>query len=141
LLWIKFLKFSKLAINFPSRVTYTLEDLLDAPALDERYRNGCYVTLRLKSSMYHRFRAPYDCTVREVNYIAGDVWNVNPVALRRIERLFCGNEQVVIPLQTVEFGQAVTLVPVAAVLIASIHLHFLNVLLNLTYWWTQSYCL
>jgi phosphatidylserine decarboxylase len=113
--------------------TYTLEELLDAPALAERYRNGCYVTLRLKSSMYHRFHVPCDCTVRKVNYIAGDVWNVNPVALRRVERLFCRNERVVIPLQTVEFGQAVTLVPVAAVLVASIHLHFLDVLLNLTY--------
>jgi phosphatidylserine decarboxylase len=48
---------------------------------------------------------------------------VNPVALRRVERLFCQNERAVIPLQTAEFGQAIILVPVAAVLVASIHLH------------------
>jgi phosphatidylserine decarboxylase len=72
---------------------YTLEDLLSNPQLVERYRNGRYVTLRLKSSMYHRFHAPCDCQIREINYISGDVWNVNPSALQRIERLYCKNER------------------------------------------------
>ncbi len=112
---------------------YTLEDLLGNPELVERYRNGRYVTLRLKSNMYHRFHAPYDCRVREVNYISGDVWNVNPIALRRVERLYCKNERAVIPLETRNFGQAITLVPVAAILVASIHLNFLDVLFNLRY--------
>lgn len=114
-------------------LTYTLEALLDDAALAERYRDGCYVTLRLKSSMYHRFHAPCDCTVREVNYISGDVWNVNPATLRRVERLYCRNERAVIPLHCAELGQALTLVPVAAVLVASIRLNFIDVLLNLKY--------
>ena len=29
--------------------------------------------------MYHRFHAPYDCTVDGVHYVAGDTWNVNPI--------------------------------------------------------------
>ena len=52
---------------------YSLQDLLADPELVERYRDGHYVTLRLKSSMYHRFHAPCDCHVKEVNYISGDV--------------------------------------------------------------------
>jgi phosphatidylserine decarboxylase len=112
---------------------YTLGDLLDDPGLVERYRDGRYVTLRLKSSMYHRFHAPCDCRVREVNYISGDVWNVNPATLRRVERLYCKNERAVIPLISTRFGAAITLVPVAAILVASIHLNFLDVLLNLKY--------
>src|SRR5262245_50116509 len=36
---------------------YTLPDLLCAPELVETYHDGCYVTLRLTSSMYHRFHA------------------------------------------------------------------------------------
>ena len=48
----------------------------------EAYRNGCYVTLRLTSSMYHRFHAPHDCRVEQVTYISGDTWNVNPIALQ-----------------------------------------------------------
>ncbi|WP_203434313.1 archaetidylserine decarboxylase [Nitrosococcus halophilus] len=111
----------------------TLEDLLGDSEQVARYRDGWYVTLRLKSSMYHRFHAPCDGRVRTVNYISGDVWNVNPIALQRIERLYCKNERVVIPLDTAAFGQAITLVPVAAILVASIHLNFLNVLLNLKY--------
>ena len=53
-------------------------------------------TLRLTSSMYHRFHAPHDCRVEQVTYISGDTWNVNPIALKRVERLFCRNERAVI---------------------------------------------
>ena len=47
------------------------------------------------SSMYHRFHAPHDCTVERVTYISGDTWNINPIALKRVERLFCKNERAV----------------------------------------------
>ena len=62
----------------------------------DRFRDGSYVTLRLTSSMYHRFHAPYDCRVEQVTHISGDTWNVNPIALKRVERLFCNNERAVI---------------------------------------------
>ncbi len=42
---------------------YTLEELLCDRALVDAHRNGRYVTLRLTSSMYHRFHAPHDCRV------------------------------------------------------------------------------
>ena len=42
------------------------------------FADGQFVTLRLKSSMYHRFHAPHDCRVERVTYFHGDVWNVNP---------------------------------------------------------------
>ncbi|HEY4405007.1 MAG TPA: archaetidylserine decarboxylase [Xanthobacteraceae bacterium] len=110
---------------------YRLEDLLGDPGLVEANRNGRYVTLRLTSSMYHRFHAPHDCRVEEVTYISGDTWNVNPIALKRIERLYCKNERAVLRTRLAAGGQLVTLVPVAAVLVASIRLHFLDVLLSL----------
>jgi phosphatidylserine decarboxylase len=108
---------------------YSLLDLVGDPALVERHRNGRFVTLRLTSSMYHRFHAPYDCRIEKVSFIHGDVWNVNPIALKRIERLFCKNERAVIETQLAS-GEALTLVPVAAILVASIRLHFLDVVLN-----------
>jgi phosphatidylserine decarboxylase len=110
---------------------YTLSELLCDPALVEAYRNGCYVTLRLTATMYHRFHAPYDCRVEQVTYISGDVWNVNSIALKRVEKLFCKNERAVIRTRLKGKGHLVTLVPVAAVLVASIRLHFLNILLHL----------
>ena len=39
---------------------YSLLDLLGDPGLVERHRNGRFLTLRLTSSMYHRFHAPCD---------------------------------------------------------------------------------
>ena len=75
---------------------YSLHDLLGDDELVRYYRDGRYATLRLTSSMYHRFHAPYGCRVEQVNYISGDTWNVNPIALKRIERLFCRNERAVI---------------------------------------------
>jgi phosphatidylserine decarboxylase len=110
---------------------YTLEELLCDPALVEAHRGGRYVTLRLTSSMYHRFHAPHDCRIDQVTYISGDTWNVNPIALRRVEKLFCKNERAVLRGTLSGSGHAVTLVPVAAVLVASIRLHFLDVLLSL----------
>jgi phosphatidylserine decarboxylase len=112
---------------------YTLLDLLGDAQLVEHYRDGTYVTLRLTSSMYHRFHAPYECHVQQLNYISGDTWNVNPIALQRIEKLFCKNERAVIQTRLEPCGALVTLVPVAAVLVASIRLHFLDVLLHLKY--------
>jgi phosphatidylserine decarboxylase len=112
---------------------YTLEDLLGDAALAARHRDGLFVTLRLTSSMYHRFHAPADCSVTSVRYIAGDLWNVNPIALRRVPRLFCKNERVVIDARLHESPEFLTLVPVGAILVASIRLRFVDVPLDLAY--------
>jgi phosphatidylserine decarboxylase len=69
--------------------------------------------------------------VEQVTYISGDTWNVNPIALKRIEKLFCKNERALIRTRLAASGHTVTLVPVAAILVASIRLHFLDVLLHL----------
>src|SRR4029077_2154676 len=76
---------------------YSVRDLLADEQLVERHRGGKFVTLLLRASMYHRFHAPCDGRVRRVNYISGDTWNVNPIALRRVERLFCKNERAILP--------------------------------------------
>jgi phosphatidylserine decarboxylase len=109
---------------------YLLQDLLCDRALVETYRDGCYVTLRLKSSMYHRFHAPHDGRIERVRYISGDTWNVNPIALKRIERLFCKNERAVVNLRLSANNETLTLVAVAAILVASIRLHCLGHALN-----------
>jgi phosphatidylserine decarboxylase len=112
---------------------YPLAELLGGDAdLVHYYRDGRFATLRLTSSMYHRFHAPYDCRVERVSYISGDTWNVNPIALKRVERLFCKNERAVIRCR-LPSGALVTLVPVAAILVASIRLKFLDVRLHLEY--------
>jgi phosphatidylserine decarboxylase len=110
-----------------------LQDLLGGSGLVDAHRDGRYVTLRLTSSMYHRFHAPHDCRVEQLTYISGDTWNVNPIALKRIENLFCKNERAVLRTRLAAGGHLVTLVPVAAVLVASIRLRFLDAPLDLTH--------
>jgi phosphatidylserine decarboxylase len=57
---------------------------------------------------------------------------VNPVALARVQELFCKNERAVLHMQTQE-GVPFLIVPVAAVLVASMRFHAVDVLLNLRY--------
>jgi len=110
---------------------YTLRELLHNQYLSEKFRDGAYATLRITSSMYHRFHAPLDLRVSQVTYFSGDAWNVNPPALARVAKLFCKNERAVIRAQAAE--HEILLVPVAAVLVASIRLHCADTTLHLRY--------
>ncbi|MFN8892632.1 MAG: archaetidylserine decarboxylase [Betaproteobacteria bacterium] len=114
---------------------YPLHELLGSTAAAAAWEGGTYVTLRLTSAMYHRFHAPADAVVEHVRYISGDTWNVNPIALARVQRLFCRNERAVIDLRVADAagGHRLALVPVAAILVASLRLHFLNLRLHLRY--------
>ncbi len=113
---------------------YTLPELL-GPTQDWRpFESGQYLTLRLTSGMYHRFHAPHDAHIGHVTYISGDTWNVNPIALARVKKLFCRNERAVLRMRlATPQAHELAIVPVAAVLVASIRLHFLDVLLHLRY--------
>jgi phosphatidylserine decarboxylase len=104
---------------------YRLSELLGDAAGAAAFAGGTYVTLRLTAGMYHHFHAPHDLKVEQVTYISGDCWNVNPIALKRIERLFCRNERAAIRCRLAD-GTPVMLVAVAAVLVASIRLSFLD---------------
>ena len=117
------------AKGFPYSIAELFGPSQDTSALND----GTYVTLRLTAGMYHRFHAPHDMTIEHVTYISGDTWNVNPIALKRVERLFCRNERAVLRARLTATGQPIALVPVAAILVASMRLHFLNVLLHLRY--------
>jgi phosphatidylserine decarboxylase len=120
------------AKGFPYRLCDLLGDDDRAKALAQSLVGGSYVTLRLTSSMYHRFHAPCDARLEHVTYISGDTWNVNPIALKRVEHLFCKNERAVLHLR-MPTGERLLLVPVAAILVASMRLHAIDVPLNLRY--------
>jgi phosphatidylserine decarboxylase len=103
---------------------YTLAELLEDPTHAASLEGATFVTLRLTSAMYHRFHAPQDCRVTQVRHLFGDCWNVNPPTLRRVRRLFCRNERVVLRAVLPD-GRNVTLVAVAAILVSGIKLSFL----------------
>ncbi len=103
---------------------YRLADLVQDEALARAHEGCAFATLRLTAGMYHRFHAPVDLRVESVRHLWGDTWNVNPVALKRVEALFCRNERAVIRVRLND-GAAMTLVPVAAILVAGLKLGFL----------------
>lgn len=109
---------------------YRLADLFGPSQDTTPFHDGCYVTLRLTSAMYHRFHAPHDLRLQHVTHIAGDTWNVNPIALARVERLFCRNERALLRARLDRGGHPIALVPVAAILVASLRLHALDLLLH-----------
>lgn len=115
---------------------YTLQTLLgNSPVCQhwpQQLEGGLFITLRLTSSMYHRFHAPHESRLEHVTYISGDTWNVNPIALSRVQQLFCKNERAVLHMRLHD-GRPFLMVPVAAVLVASMRLHAVNVLLHLRY--------
>jgi len=121
---------------------YTLQDLLGDEPSANQWRDGVYMTIRITSSMYHRFHAPFSGEVKRLKYFSGDTWNVNPIALKRVEKLFCKNERALLEFkikgnasQGISSGSEFTLgiIPVAAVLVASIKLHGIEPILSTRY--------
>jgi phosphatidylserine decarboxylase len=107
------------------RQAYTLEELLLDAALVERFHDGTYVTLRLTSTMYHRFHAPADGTAGPVTFVPGDTWNVNPATLDRVAKVYCRNTRVIVPIGPGDSAGQLALVAVGAILVASVQLAFL----------------
>jgi phosphatidylserine decarboxylase len=105
---------------------YALDELIGDAALAAPFRDGVFVTLRLTAAMYHRFHAPHDLSVEAMRYISGDTWNVNPIALKRVERLFCRNERAPILARLDRGGHPLLIVPVAAILVASMRFTFVD---------------
>jgi phosphatidylserine decarboxylase len=68
-----------------------------------------------------------------VDYFNGDTWNVNPIALKRVEKLFCKNERALLSVEVGAAAHPVALVPVAAILVASIRLHAIDTVLHTRY--------
>ena len=112
---------------------YQLEELIGKEAVARQWLNGKFLTLRIRSSMYHRFHAPCAGRLTQVRYFSGDTWNVNPIALKRVEKLFCKNERAFLLVENHAHNNMIALVPVAAVLVASIRLHAIDTLLHLRY--------
>lgn len=111
---------------------YTLGELLGDEALARELRDGHYLTLRITAAMYHRFHAPADGRIEGVRYFPGDTWNVNPAALARVPRLYCRNERAVVQTHLAD-GTPMVLVPVAAILVASLRLHCVDLTLHARY--------
>jgi phosphatidylserine decarboxylase len=75
---------------------YAVDQLLACdPALSEQFMHGCFATLYLSPKDYHRVHMPIDAVLREMVYVPGRLFSVQPTSTRVIPFLFARNERLV----------------------------------------------
>lgn len=82
------------------------------------FKNGHFATIYLAPKDYHRIHMPMDATLREMVYVPGDLFSVNPLTAANVPGLFARNERVAAIFDT-EFGP-MAMVLVGATIVASI---------------------
>ena len=63
--------------------------------LAAQFTDGLFATLYLSPRDYHRIHMPCDGTLREMIYVPGELFSVNPATARGVPGLFARNERVV----------------------------------------------
>lgn len=98
---------------------FSLTDLLAGDAdLAARFENGCFLTTYLSPRDYHRVHMPCQATLRQMVYVPGALFSVNPFLAQHIPNLFARNERVICVFDTA-FGPMVQIL-VGATVTASI---------------------
>lgn len=82
------------------------------------FQNGKFSCIYLAPKDYHRIHMPMAATLREMIYVPGDLFSVNPLTAQNVPDLFARNERVVTIFDT-EHG-AMAMVLVGATIVASI---------------------
>lgn len=82
------------------------------------FMGGDFATIYLSPKDYHRIHMPVTGTLKEMVYVPGKLFSVNPVTAENVPRLFARNERVVAIFDT-ELGP-MAMVLVGAMIVASI---------------------
>ncbi len=78
--------------------------------LAARFQDGSFATLYLSPRDYHRIHMPCDGVLRQMIYVPGDLFSVNPTTARGVPGLFARNERVVCVFDTAAGPMVLTLV-------------------------------
>ncbi|CAK7003977.1 archaetidylserine decarboxylase [Providencia sp.] len=80
---------------------YTVEALLAGQyQLAEHFRGGQFITTYLSPSDYHRVHMPCDGLLKEMIYVPGDLFSVNPLTAQNVPNLFARNERLICVFDT-----------------------------------------
>jgi phosphatidylserine decarboxylase len=110
---------------------YTLAELLGGPCAEEdalRFAGGTFVTIYLAPFNYHRIHSPLAGEITGYINVPGQLWPVNPVGVRNVEKLFCVNERLTTFLGTARGPCAV--VAVGATMVGRIRAVYDDVVTN-----------
>jgi len=113
-----FQKISDIQGIFVKGEVFDLEQLLQDHELTSRYRHGSMVLSRLCPLDYHRFHFPVAGNPSHPRLLAGPLFSVSPIALRRNIHILARNKRSRITLQSHQFG-LVTMMEVGATNVGS----------------------
>jgi len=100
---------------------FSAQELLGGDAkLAEEFTQGEFATLYLSPRDYHRVHMPCNGTLRQMIYVPGDLFSVNPLTAENVPNLFARNERVVCIFDT-DFGPMAQVL-VGATIVGSIEL-------------------
>lgn len=99
--------------------TYSMPDLLQNKALALEYDQGTCIVVRLCPSDYHRFHFPDTGVPSDFLRIKGHYYSVNPLALRKVPRLYCENKRELTIFSSDNFG-VIVMIEVGATCVGSI---------------------
>lgn len=100
-------------------ITYSLKELIKNQAVASKYKKGTCLILRLCPTDYHRFHFIDSGTCEPSHRIKGSYYSVNPVALQKVEKLFCENKREWSIFHSDHFGDILT-IEVGATFVGSI---------------------
>lgn len=102
---------------------YRLVDLVDSGRDAERFVGGHFATVYLSPRDYHRVHSPASGVVSKVSYIPGQLFPVNPLAVRNVSELFAVNERLISYVEEPALG-VVGVVMVGATCVGKMSLAF-----------------
>ncbi len=103
-------------------VHYKLSELLDDEALSRQYQGGACIVIRLSPVDYHRFHYPDDGTIKAFRQIKGRFFSVNPIALKKVLKLYVQNKREYMVYESESFSELI-LMEVGATFVGSIVQH------------------
>lgn len=100
-------------------LTYPLTELIGSDSLSAGYGGGSCLIFRLNPANYHRFHFVDQGTCTPATRVKGRYYSVNPIALQRMEKVFCANKREWSILDSENFGE-ILYVEVGATFVGSI---------------------
>ncbi len=98
---------------------YSATTLLAGDAkLASKFANGSFATLYLSPKDYHRIHMPCAGTLKQMTYVPGALFSVNPTTAQDVPGLFARNERVVCEFESAENGTFI-MVLVGATIVGS----------------------
>jgi phosphatidylserine decarboxylase len=92
---------------------YTVAELIGGPQAEEdarQFAGGAFVTIYLAPYNYHRIHTPLAGAITGYVNVPGQLWPVNAIGVRNVEKLFCVNERLTTFVSTARGASAVVAV-------------------------------